>query len=280
MAVSEVFLKKEIDIYLPFPYHLEMKFLAKYKNRAILATRQGYAPIDFSFDNFDWEQKKGKWIDFPNIDQELSEPPLFSSPKIICVGRNYRAHAEELGNVVPAEPLLFLKPSSSIIGPKNEIILPEMSAQVEHEVELVVVISKRGKNIAEAEVMDYVLGYTIGLDITARDLQKKDKTWFRGKGFDTFAPLGPWVIEKDQLDLANTPIRLYVNEQLRQDGNTSLMVFKVPELINYISKIVTLYPGDLIFTGTPAGVGKIEKGDVLKAEIPPIGQLEVNVADQ
>ena len=201
--------------------------------------------------------------------------------KIVGVGKNYVAHAKEMHSEVPDEPVLFLKPPSSIIGPNSEIILPSKSARVEHEVELGVIIGKRAKNIGIKEAYDYIFGYTVFLDITARDLQseakKKGLPWSVSKGFDTFAPIGPRIALSDELDPENLDIWLKVNGDLRQKGNTRDMIFKIPQLIAYISRIMTLEPGDIIATGTPRGVDPIEHGDVVEANVEGIGILREKV---
>ncbi len=187
--------------------------------------------------------------------------------KIVCVGRNYAAHAKELGNEVPAEPLLFLKPPSSLAGPGGVIVLPSASARVEHESELTVVIGSRTRNVSAADAMKSVFGYTAANDVTARDLQKKDGQWTRAKGFDTFCPVGPWI--ETDVDPSAVAVRCRVNGALRQDAVTSGMIFDVPTLIAYISGIMTLEPGDIILTGTPEGVSPLAPGDVCEVEIAP-----------
>lgn len=191
--------------------------------------------------------------------------------KIICVGRNYAEHARELGNEVPKVPLIFLKPPSAIINPGEAIILPPQSQQVEHEAELVAVIGKRGRNITAEQARDYILGYTIGNDITARDLQKSDGQWTRAKGFDSFCPFGPWI--DTDFDISDALVTCRVSGQPRQMASTRDMIFSVPTLIAYISSVMTLEPGDIIFTGTPAGVGPLTAGDEVTAEIEGLGRL-------
>lgn len=191
--------------------------------------------------------------------------------KIICVGRNYVAHAQEHAAEVPEVPLLFLKPPSSIIGPDEMIVLPPQSNQVEHEAELVVVIGKHGRWISPQEAMDYVFGYMIGNDVTARDLQRRDGQWTRGKGFDTFCPIGPWI--QTDFDPADALITCHVNGEMRQMASTRDMVFGVRQLIAFASSVMSLEPGDLIFTGTPAGVGPLRQGDLVEITIEGIGTL-------
>lgn len=191
--------------------------------------------------------------------------------KIICVGRNYTEHAKELGNEVPKVPLIFLKPPSSIINPDEYIVLPPQSQQVEHEAELVAVISKRGRNITPEQARDYILGYTIGNDITARDLQKSDGQWTRAKGFDTFCSFGPWI--DTDFDISDALITCKVSGQPRQMASTRDMVFSVSTLIAFVSSIMTIEPGDILFTGTPAGVGPLKAGDEVVVEIEGLGRL-------
>ena len=192
--------------------------------------------------------------------------------KIVCVGRNYVEHAKELGNDVPQIPLIFLKPPSSILNPGEAILLPPQSKQVEHEAELVVVIGKRGRNVTAEDAKKYILGYTVGNDVTARDLQKTDDQWTRAKGFDTFCPFGPWI--DTEFDISDAVITCKVNGQPRQMASTRDVVFSVPMLIAYISSVMTLEPGDLIFTGTPSGVGPLKAGDEVVVEIEGLGALK------
>ena len=201
--------------------------------------------------------------------------------KIVCLGRNYAEHAKEMKSEVPSKPVIFLKPPSALIGPNETIILPKESNNVHHEVELAGLISKKAKNVKIKDAMNYVLGYTILLDITARDLQdeakRKGLPWTASKGYDTFAPIGPRVVPKGEIDSHNLEIGLKVNGEIRQKENTNQMIFKVPEIISYISSIMTLEPGDIIATGTPSGVGRIENGDTIEAWIEGIGILREKV---
>src|SRR5579863_3738431 len=187
-------------------------------------------------------------------------PPVTPS-KIVCVGRNYREHAAELGNAVPAEPLLFFKPPSSLLKPGGVILLPPVASRVDHEGELAVVIGRRTSKLqADADLGSIIRGYTLANDVTARDLQKKDGQWTRAKGFDTFCPVGPWV--SDEIDpAAGVAIETRVNGELRQQGSTSDFIFSIPELLIYITAAITLEPGDLVLTGTPSGVGPLAAGD-------------------
>jgi len=197
-------------------------------------------------------------------------PPLIPG-KIICVGRNYAAHAAEHDAEVPALPLLFSKPPSAVIGPGDPILLPPQSRRVEHEAELAVVIGQRARWISPEEASGYILGYTAANDVTARDLQNSDGQWTRAKGFDTFCPLGPWI--DTHLDPSDLLVTCHVNGQLRQMASTRDMVFPIPQLLAYVSSIMTLEPGDLLLTGTPSGVGQLAAGDEVQVEIGGLGIL-------
>lgn len=195
--------------------------------------------------------------------------------KIACVGRNYAEHAAELGNDVPPEPLIFLKPPSSVIGPGEEVVYPAISERVDHEGELAVVIGRRCRNASEQDALSYVFGYTVANDVTARDLQKKDGQWTRGKGFDTFAPVGPWI--DTTFDPADRAVRCLVNGEVRQQSTTALMIYSIPRIIAHTSRFMTLEPGDLIMTGTPSGVGPVRPGDVMTVEVEGLGSLSNRV---
>jgi 2-keto-4-pentenoate hydratase/2-oxohepta-3-ene-1,7-dioic acid hydratase in catechol pathway len=205
---------------------------------------------------------------------KLLEP--ITPSKIVCVGRNYREHAAELGNKMPDEPLLFLKAPSAVIASGDDIVLPGASQQVEHEGELGVVIGRIARNIPAGEdPLSYVLGYTCVNDVTARDLQRKDVQFTRGKSFDTFCPVGPWI--ETDIDPGNVEVQTRLNGEVKQKGNTADMAFSVAFLIRYISEIMTLYPGDLIATGTPAGVSPLKPGDIVEVEVAGIGVLQNRV---
>ncbi|MEU1744995.1 fumarylacetoacetate hydrolase family protein [Micromonospora arida] len=208
-------------------------------------------------------------------DVRLLSPILPS--KVVCVGRNYADHAAELGNEVPKEPLLFLKPSTSVIGPRDAIRLPIFSKQVEHEAELAVVIGAPGARRADRAAAERaIFGYTCANDVTARDLQRSDGQWTRAKGFDSFCPIGPWITTG--LDVSDLEIRCEVGRnpeemEVRQLGRTKDMVFDVPGLVSYISHVMTLLPGDVVLTGTPAGVSPLVEGDTVTVRIDGIGEL-------
>ena len=198
--------------------------------------------------------------------------------KIIGVGRNYVDHAAEHGVEVPAEPLLFLKPPSSILPPGGSIVRPGLSQRVEYEGEMAVVMGRACRNVSEADAWHHVLGVTCGNDVTARDIQRADPQWTRGKGFDTFCPLGPWIVTgltRDQADGLEVSSR--VNGELRQRGNTSQMVFPAARLVAHISAVMTLEPGDVILTGTPSGVGPLAAGDTVEVEVGGVGVLSNSV---
>jgi 2-keto-4-pentenoate hydratase/2-oxohepta-3-ene-1,7-dioic acid hydratase in catechol pathway len=196
--------------------------------------------------------------------------------KIVCVGRNYAEHVKELGNDAPSEPVLFFKPPSALLAPGGTIIRPAASQRVDFEGELAIVVGREAKDVKAARWRDYVRGFTCANDVTARDLQKKDVQFTRGKGFDTFLPLGP-CIETD-LDPSDLSITTRVNGETRQDGRTSQMIFTLGSLFEYITAIMTLVPGDVILTGTPSGVGPLQSGDVVEVEIQAIGVLSNAVA--
>lgn len=214
--------------------------------------------------------------------------PIVFPPKIICLGLNYKDHIVEQDAEMPDEPIIFIKPHTTIIGPKENIVKPSFVKKLDYEAELAIVIGKKAKNVSVTEAKDYIFGYTIVNDVSARDFQFKDKQWTRGKGFDTFAPSGPWITTIDQLkDTSNLHIRTWINDELRQDSTTSNMVFNVYEIVHHMSRVMTLEPCDLIATGTPKGVGFAMKpdpkflkdGDMVRIEIEGIGTLENRVVE-
>jgi len=196
--------------------------------------------------------------------------------KIVCVGRNYAEHAKELGNEAPPEPIIFLKPPSALLDPEGTILRPPMSQRVDFEGELAIVVGREAKNVKADDWRDYVLGFACANDVTARDLQKKDVQFTRGKGFDTFCPIGPCI--ETELDVANLRVTTRVNGETRQDGSTSQMIFSCAFLVEFITAVMTLLPGDVILTGTPAGVGPLNAGDVVEVEVEGIGVLKNHVA--
>lgn len=219
------------------------------------------------------------FANFPNLSTdepvELTTVQMLAPvapSKIVCVGRNYQDHAAELGNPMPPEPLLFLKPPSAIIGSGETIVLPSESSQVEHEGELGVVIARPARHVRDDEdALSYVLGYTCVNDVTARDLQRKDVQFTRAKSFDTFCPVGPFI--ETAIEPSDLQVTTRVNGEVRQQGRTSSMAFSVAHLIRYISRIMTLNPGDLISTGTPSGVSALHDGDVVEVEVEGVGTL-------
>jgi 2-keto-4-pentenoate hydratase/2-oxohepta-3-ene-1,7-dioic acid hydratase in catechol pathway len=197
----------------------------------------------------------------------LKHPPT----KVVLVGLNYRDHARELNMPLPEEPILFLKPPTAVIGPEEPIIYPEQSTRVDYEAELAVVIKDKCKAIEPDEVMDFVEGFTCLNDVTARDLQRQDVQWTRAKSFDTFCPVGPRIVK--DIEPNNVKIQSYLNGQLRQDSNTSNFIFTTEKLVSFASNVMTLKPGDIIATGTPSGIGAMEKGDTVEIKIEGIGTL-------
>src|SRR5215510_10790374 len=211
-------------------------------------------------------------------DVRLFPPPLFTS-KIVCVGRNYAEHAAELSNEVPKEPLLFLKPSTSLIGAHDIIELPPQSSRVDHEAELAAVIggSTGVRRLDRAGAAKAIFGYTVANDVTARDLQASDGQWTRAKGFDTFCPLGPWI--ETELDASDVQLTTRVNDEIKQDSRTSLLIHDIPTLVSYVTAVMTMLPGDVLLTGTPAGVGPLVAGDSVSVSVEGIGVLTNRVVD-
>jgi 2-keto-4-pentenoate hydratase/2-oxohepta-3-ene-1,7-dioic acid hydratase in catechol pathway len=199
-------------------------------------------------------------------------PPVLPS-KIVCVGRNYADHAKELGNAVPAEPIIFLKPPSALNGHLGPIVFPKLSGLLSYEGELGLVIGTRCRNLGAEEAMRAVAGYTIVNDVTARDLQKKDGQWTRGKGFDTFCPVGPWWVPAAEVEFGSLRVITRVNGVVKQDAPVTDMLFSAGAILQFVSAFMTLEPGDLIATGTPPGVGPLEPGDTVEVEIPGLGKL-------
>ena len=205
----------------------------------------------------------------------------FPIGKILCIGRNYADHIKELGNEAPDRPIIFMKPASSVIGEGEQIVIPPYSSDCHHEAELALLIGIGGKDVPADQVMRHIAGFGVAIDLTLRDVQneqkKKGLPWEIAKGFDTACPLSPFVPAAAVADPQNLRITLSVNGEPRQDGSTALMIHRIPELVSYISSIFTLVPGDLILTGTPAGVGPIKSGDQVVAEISEVGRLSVSV---
>jgi 2-keto-4-pentenoate hydratase/2-oxohepta-3-ene-1,7-dioic acid hydratase in catechol pathway len=204
--------------------------------------------------------------------------PVLPRSKVIGIGRNYAAHASELGNDGPAEPLMFLKPNTSVIGPGDPVFYPRQSREVHFEGELAVVIGRICRDVVPEKVADVVYGYTIGNDVTARDLQRGDVQFTRAKGFDSFCPLGPWI--ETELDVSDLRVQTYLNGDVKQDGRTKDMIFDVPTLIAHVSSVMTLLPGDVILTGTPEGVGPMEVGDEVEVSVSGIGSLTNKVVSR
>ena len=191
--------------------------------------------------------------------------------KVVAVGINYKSHAAEMEHELPEDPVIFIKPATAVIGPMEPIRIPAMSQRVDYEAELGVVIGRKIKSIDEADAMDAVLGFTCLNDVTARDLQKKDGQWTRGKGFDTFCPIGPWI--ETELKYNDVEVTSRLNDEIKQQSRTSLLINSIPRVISYISQVMTLNPGDVIATGTPAGIGPMQDGDIVEIEVEGIGIL-------
>lgn len=203
---------------------------------------------------------------------EIKLLPPVSPSKIICVGINYREHAKEMGVLFKNDaPVLFMKPPTTIIGTGDAILLPDMSKKVDYEAELAVVIRREAKNIRPEDCKEYILGYTCANDVTARDLQSKDVQWTRAKGFDTFCPIGPYI--ETEIDPSDLKIELLLNGEVKQSSRTSDMLYSVPEIVSFVSQVMTLKPGDVILTGTPSGIGTLKKGDQVEVRIEGLGSL-------
>ena len=216
-----------------------------------------YEGVEFTGNQVDWDESA------------LLAP--VEPGKVVCVGKNYADHAAEMGGEVPPEPVIFLKPSTSVIGPGAAIVLPPQSSEVHHEAELAVVIGRTCRNAQPDEVAAHVLGYTVANDVTARDLQRSDGQWTRAKGFDTFCPIGPWI--ETDIDVSDAAVMCTVDGQTRQSGTTLDLVRGVAEMVSWISRVMTLEPGDVVLTGTPAGVGPLQAGQTVVCSIEGIGSL-------
>jgi len=218
--------------------------------------------------------RHGDWNELPSDARLL--PPC-SPTKIVCVGRNYAEHAKEMGADVLAEPTIFLKPPSSLIASGDAIVYPRLTQRLDYEGELGVVIGRRARKVKSADADAYILGYTPVNDVTARDLQRKDLQWTRGKGFDTFCPVGPYIVPHDEVNLNDLRVRTFIDGQKKQDAAITEMIFSVNDIIEYVSAFMTLEPGDLIATGTPSGVGSLQPGSQVRVEIEGVGVLENTV---
>ena len=202
--------------------------------------------------------------------------PVIPRSKVVCIGKNYADHAAEMGSVVPTEPIIFIKPNTSVIGPNETIVWPNMSERVDHEVELAIVIGRICKEVPAAKANDVIYGYTIANDVTARDLQKKDGQWSRAKGFDTFCPLGPWI--ETEFMPGDQKITATLNGEVKQSSVLSEMIFKIPQIIEFVTNVMTLLPGDVILTGTPAGIGPMPDGASISVAIEGLGTLTNKVS--
>ena len=240
MKIARFLYKKEISW-----GYLENNFISPFKNKKITSGKIALAKVKLL-------------------------PPAIPT-KIVLIGLNYKDHAQELKMKVPRQPLIFLKPNTSLIGHQGRIVYPQGVNRLDYEAELAVIIGRKARFIPEEKADKYILGYSCLNDVTARDLQKRDIQWTRAKSFDTFCPLGPWL--ETELDPSNLKIRLYLNGKLRQDSSTANFIFSINRLISFLSQIMTLLPGDVISTGTPKGVGRMKRGDRVEVEIEGIGRL-------
>ncbi|CAN2188682.1 MhpD 2-keto-4-pentenoate hydratase/2-oxohepta-3-ene-1,7-dioic acid hydratase (catechol pathway) [Candidatus Nanopelagicaceae bacterium] len=202
--------------------------------------------------------------------------PVIPRSKIVAVGKNYADHAAEMGGVVPEEPIIFIKPNTTVIGPSDTIVWPEMAPSIDYEAELAIVIGRICKDVPKEKVNDVIFGYTMANDVTSRELQKKDGQWIRAKGFDTFCPLGPWI--ETEFVPGNQRITTALNGEIKQDAVLSDMIFKVPDIVHFVSSVMTLLPGDVIITGTPAGIGPMPERSVVAISIEGLGQLTNKVS--
>lgn len=250
-----------------------MRFVRyRYENRIFFGILEGDAVQRITLTPFvDWE----KTHEVRRLEEVRLLAPVEPS-KVVAVGLNYVSHADELRMDVPDEPVLFLKPPTAVIGPDETIRYPEMSRQVDYEAELAIVIGRETKDVALDNATGAVLGYTCANDVTARDLQRRDGQWTRAKSFDTFAPIGPWI--ETDLDPAEVSIECLLNGALTQSGSTADMIFGVPALVSFISRVMTLLPGDVIMTGTPPGVGPMQPGDVVEVRVQGVGSLRNLIA--
>lgn len=215
---------------------------------------------------------KALGLDEPIPLREVRVLPVVLPTKIVCVGLNYKSHAEEMGLALPSEPLIFLKPPSAVVGSGDAVVLPEGCGRVDYEAELGIVIGQTGRHIRPEDAARHIFGYTCANDVTDREIQKRDGLYARAKGFDTFCPVGPWI-ETEVAEPRDLAVRALVNGEVRQDGNTRDMIFGPAELVSFISRVMTLHPGDLILTGTPAGIGPLAPGDTVSVEIENVGLL-------
>ena len=231
--------------------------------------RYGVLDGETVYQTAQWSADRG--TAFP-LDEVRLLPPCWPS-KIVCVGRNYREHAAELGNEVPAEPLIFLKPPSSLLAHGDAIVYPALSQRVDYEGELGVVIGRRAHHVSREDADAYIFGFTCIDDVTARDLQMKDGQWTRAKGFDTFCPVGPWIVPRDEVRLDEVVVRTLLDGRKKQEASLRDMVFSVQEIVAHASRVMTLEPGDLIATGTPSGIGPMQPGAVIEIVIDGVGAL-------
>jgi 2-keto-4-pentenoate hydratase/2-oxohepta-3-ene-1,7-dioic acid hydratase in catechol pathway len=276
--------KDRVVCLLTLAKHLSEKFPERLEDFIALGTK-GVEKAEKLIENTNADDVRKASL---KVEQITPLAPIASPPKIVCLGLNYRDHAAEQNATIPDEPIIFMKPHTTIIGPNENIVKPSFVKQLDYEAELAIVIGRKAKNVPVSEAKSYIFGYTILNDISARDIQFKDRQWTRGKSCDTFAPTGPCITTVNQLnDTSNLSIHTWVNKELRQNSTTKNMVFNVYEIIHHLSRVMTLEPCDIIATGTPAGVGFalkpqqkfLQAGNVVQIEIEKIGTLENMVVD-
>ena len=243
----------------------------KYNNAEYYAEIEGDTAYILDKSYFDGGKRTGESV---TESEALALTPVENN-KIVCIGKNYADHAKEMGSEIPEEPLMFLKPNTCLLPHNGKIIIPKISERVDYEAELAVVIGKTAKDINEEEYKDYIFGYTCANDVTARDLQARDGQWTRGKGFDTFLPLGPYIIK--DINPESLDIKLYLNNELKQSSNTKSFIFDIKTILKAVTDVMTLYPGDVILTGTPEGIGQMKNGDIVRVEIAGVGTLSNEV---
>ncbi len=250
--------------------HYLGKFFHPRKKAIFYGSYDSEENLVYPIESIFYPNKVGSPFNFNQLHPLLCVQPS----KIIAVGKNYRSHVKEFNSTIPSEPIIFLKAPNSIIGPEDKIILPDNIGQVDYEGEIALVIKKEAEDISEETALDYVLGYTCANDVTARELQKKDGQWTRSKSFKSFCPVGPWILPVTEFPkFQNLSLKTYVNDKPVQFAKASSMIFNIPYLVSFISRVMTLYPGDVILTGTPSGVGQIKRNYKIAVEIEEIGTL-------
>ncbi|GAA0430255.1 hypothetical protein GCM10008934_19680 [Virgibacillus salarius] len=289
-----------LDNYVLDVQHAYRQLLSSHEKKGIIANLEKYLPSDAShffaigssaieraYEAVQYNLEKEEVENRIPLDDVRLKTPIEKPSKIICVGKNYANHVEEMKGEMPEYPVIFAKYNNALIGPEDVIEKPAFTSELDYEVELAVVIGKKASKVLKDDALNYVAGYAIANDTTARDLQKRTPQWLQGKTLDRSTPIGPWIVTTEELkDPSNLSIRSFVNGEERQSANTNQLIFDVPFLIQFISRLITLYPGDIIMTGTPDGVGFarepaqfLHDGDVVKVEIEAIGQMENKIRE-